>query len=338
MTNPKVTVLMPVYNAERYVGKAIESILKQTFKDFEFLIINDNSTDNSLSIINSYHDPRITLFSNKNNCGLSYTLNRGIEIAKGEYIARMDADDISLPKRLEKQIKFMENHPEIGICGAWIHSFDKLGDCNIWHYPSTHEELVSWLFFNCCFAHPTVVIRKKLFWETGLKYNQEFKSSEDYDLWVKLMKITKGGNLQEVLLKYRLSDNQMSSSKSLQILNANKVRFQILNSMGFQLDQAQQEFHSKILNDSWCLDMVFFEKAIHWLETISETNKSQKVFPEPWFTVGLSKFLFGKLLMYGSLSLDTYSLYKASRLSLLYKPSFYDLLKLRIKTLVKFWR
>ena len=117
---PKVTVLMPVYNARFYLSKAISSIINQTFKDFEFLIFNDGSTDNSADIIYSYNDRRIRFFNSEQNFGYVYHLNYGIEIAKGEYIARMDADDISFPTRLEKQVAFMDKNPEVGVCGTWF--------------------------------------------------------------------------------------------------------------------------------------------------------------------------------------------------------------------------
>ena len=124
--NPKVTVLMPVYNCEKYLRESIESILNQTFKDFEFLIINDGSSDKSAEIVESYNDNRINFVQNEKNIGLAASLNRGLDIAKGEYIARMDADDISLPERLEKQVRFMETNPQIGICGQL--------DKNLWRH------------------------------------------------------------------------------------------------------------------------------------------------------------------------------------------------------------
>ncbi len=121
--NPKVTVLMPVYNAEKYLKTAIESILKQTFSDFELLIINDGSTDGSEEIIRSFNDKRIRLFNNEQNLGIIKTLNKGLNLAKGEYIIRMDADDISLPDRLELQVKYMEENPGIGISGTQARIF-----------------------------------------------------------------------------------------------------------------------------------------------------------------------------------------------------------------------
>ena len=137
--NPLVTVLMPVYNGEKYLKEAIESILNQTFKDFEFLIINDGSTDNSVKIIQSFNDLRIRLIHNESNIGLIKTLNKGLKLSNGKYIARMDCDDVSLPKRLSVQINFMEKHPEIGVCGSWVKIIG-LEQKFINKYPQKHEE------------------------------------------------------------------------------------------------------------------------------------------------------------------------------------------------------
>ena len=123
MTSATVTVLMPVYNGEMYLREAIDSILHQTFTDFEFLIINDGSTDNSETIILSYDDSRIRYEKNDSNLKLIATLNKGIELAKGKYIVRMDADDISIPDRIEKQVAFLEKNPDVGICGSWFTAF-----------------------------------------------------------------------------------------------------------------------------------------------------------------------------------------------------------------------
>jgi len=118
MKEPKVTVLMPVYNGEKYLNEAIDSILGQTFKDFKFLIINDGSTDGTADILKSYKDSRIKVTNNEKNIGLTKSLNKGLKMAKSEYIARMDADDISLPTRLQKQVEFMDSHPKVGVCGT----------------------------------------------------------------------------------------------------------------------------------------------------------------------------------------------------------------------------
>ena len=122
---PKISVVMPAYNAENYIREAIDSILAQTFRDFEFLIIDDGSTDHTVEIIRSYSDSRIRLYQNERNMGVAATLNRGLDLARGEYIARMDADDISLPERFAKQAAYMDAHPDVAVCGSNIILFSE---------------------------------------------------------------------------------------------------------------------------------------------------------------------------------------------------------------------
>jgi len=128
MVEPKVTVLMPVYNGERYLNEAVDSILGQTFTDFEFLIIDDASTDKTPEILRSYDDPRIRVVTNEENLGLSKSLNKGLALARGEFIARMDADDVSYPYRLQVQHEFMTQHPGAGVIGSWAEYIDRKGE------------------------------------------------------------------------------------------------------------------------------------------------------------------------------------------------------------------
>ncbi len=159
MKKPLVSVIMPVYNAEKYVGEAIESILNQTFTDFEFLIFNDGSTDNSSKIIKSYKDDRIIFFDYKENFGYVKHLNDGIKLAKGEYIARMDADDISLPERFQKQYDFLEKNKDVVLCGTW---YRVLGTDKEYHTLTNNDKLSVHLFFNNGIGHPTVFFRKNI--------------------------------------------------------------------------------------------------------------------------------------------------------------------------------
>jgi len=207
----RVTVLMPVYNGEKYLREAMESILNQTFRDFEFLIMNDGSQDQSVNIINSYNDPRIRLIHNERNLGLIHTLNRGIEQAGGEYIARMDSDDISLPHRLSKQVDFMDRRPEIGICGAWIEYFMGLGD--VIRLPITDGEIKASLPVMCPLAHPTVMFRAAVVRRHGLWYSHDFPHAEDYELWRRAAGVTCFANIPEVLLKYRIHPGQICQTR-----------------------------------------------------------------------------------------------------------------------------
>lgn len=210
---PKVTVLMPVYNGENYLREAIDSILNQSFKEFEFLIINDRSTDNSLQIIEAYRDPRIRLFNNKTNLKLVATLNKGLNLARGEYVARMDADDISLPGRLKAQVKFLDTHPEVGILGTNVELIDDSGGyfTNFKAQPQPSDPaLVRWtLFYRCCINHPTVMVRKSVYKHIG-GYRSQFLYAEDYDLWLRAVQRTKIANLQKVLVKVRKHENNIT--------------------------------------------------------------------------------------------------------------------------------
>ena len=216
--NPTISVIMPVYNAERFLKQAVESILNQTFDDFEFLIIDDNSSDNTREIIRSYKDNRIKLITNPVRVGFTNSLNQGLKIAQGEYIARMDSDDISEPDRFLKQINFLKNNPDIGVCGSWIKVIDE--NNNILQkskLPLTHKLIVWNLFFNDCIAHPSVIFRRHIM-GIPILYNPQFETAEDYELWIRMSKITKIENIPEYLLKYRIHGKNISANRN-KILN-----------------------------------------------------------------------------------------------------------------------
>lgn len=207
---PLVSVVMSVYNAQDYLNEAIESILNQSYENVEFIIVNDGSTDSSLNIIQSYmiNDSRISLIDRKNK-GLPFSLNEGINIAKGKYIARMDADDISLPTRIEEQVSFLDSHQNIGICGSWVEVFG--GRTGFIKHPISHEEMKMKMLFNVCFAHPTVMIRKDLFETKNIKYNVSYSNSQDYMLWSEIQSITCMANIPKILLRYRISEGSIGS-------------------------------------------------------------------------------------------------------------------------------
>ena len=206
-----VSVLMPAYNAAEHIREAIDSILEQTFTDFEFLIINDGSTDNTVDIISEYDDPRIKLVHNDGNKGLIYSLNYGLEIAQGKYIARMDADDIAMDTRLEKQVRFLEDNPDTSILGT---AFIFMGTPHEMHHPNYNEEIRIKLLDDGAFAHPTVMMRKDSIDSNNIRYNGDYKYIEDYQFWVEAaIKNLKMANLDEVLLQYRQHSNQVSSQK-----------------------------------------------------------------------------------------------------------------------------
>ncbi len=198
---------MPVYNAERYLAEAIESILNQEFTDFEFLILNDGSADRSIDIIRSYDDPRIIVYNSDENKGLIFQLNKGIKSSRGKYIARMDADDISLPARLKTQFYFLENNRQYGLCGTW---FKAIGNLNtIFQTPRTFDEIKFALYFYNPFCHPTLMIKREVLIDNNILY-RDLLHAEDYLLYIDLLDKCKMANIPEVLLVYRWEGSNIS--------------------------------------------------------------------------------------------------------------------------------
>ena len=211
MANPKVAVLMSVYNGEKYLHESIDSILTQTFKDFEFLIINDGSTDKTDQILNGYNDPRIKIINNGKNIGLTKSLNKGLKLAKGEYIARMDADDISMPGRLERELEFLDKNPAVGLVGTYYLMINRKG--NVLHTMkrlTESMELKEKLLRSNQFCHGSVMFRAECIKNLG-SYREELV--QDYDLWLRISEKYEVANISEFLYKWRLDINSISVTK-----------------------------------------------------------------------------------------------------------------------------
>jgi glycosyltransferase involved in cell wall biosynthesis len=228
---------MPAYNAEQFIARAIESILSQDFKDFECIIIEDGSSDATKSIIARYTDPRIRLIANQNNIGLAHSLNAGIQAARGAFIARMDADDVSLPERLKVQVLFLENHPEIACIGSRARAIYADGRPSKILWRPTHEESTKFLsLFETPLLHPTVMGRASIM--RKYLYNPSLARSEDYDLWSRMLadnlRIT---NIPHILLSYYVhaaSFTRKAAGHATEVVSGitlnNMGRYQLLSS------------------------------------------------------------------------------------------------------------
>ncbi len=208
---PMVSILMPAYNCEKYVLEAVSSMLAQTFKDFELLVIDDGSTDSTRSILNRISDHRLRIKSNPKNLGLIATLNIGLENCIGKYVARMDADDISAIERLDKQVQFLELHPEVHVLGTMVNLIGEDGKVfsGLSGYPTAPKDIRQHLLRECCLIHPTVMFRKDTVSSAG-GYGTGAKHSEDYDLWLRLSHEHAIANLPDKLVSYRIHKNQVS--------------------------------------------------------------------------------------------------------------------------------
>jgi len=233
--SPKISVVMSVYNDEKYLREAIESILNQTFTDFEFIVVDDGSSDGSADIIKSYKDPRIRFFKHENH-GLVYSLNRGIREGSGEYIARMDADDISLPQRLEKQVGFLEKHTDIGIVGTWAIKITEEGeDIYIAQMPQSDLEARELLAKSSPFFHGSVMFRRALFDSCG-PYPEAMKEWEDWILWHQFAAKTKLANIGEALYKHRKRSNAPTNWTSNDIKRLRNISYKYLQNKRISLE------------------------------------------------------------------------------------------------------
>ena len=208
---------MSVYNCERFLREAMESILDQSFRDFEFIVIDDGSTDRCPSILDSYQksDARLTVYHQENR-GLIESLNRGCSIARGKYMARMDADDIAVRDRLTWQVEFLDTHPKVAVVGGGVEWIDANGKSLIvCRHPSEDQQIKAALLRNCALWHPTVLLRKEVFVRAG-GYRRVVVDAEDYDLWLRIAEHFELANLETIVLKYRIHADQVTIRKAAQ--------------------------------------------------------------------------------------------------------------------------
>lgn len=231
---PRVSVVMSVYNEERYVGDAIDSILRQTFRDFEFVIIDDGSVDQTPMVLKSYHDPRLRLY-HQTNKGQSSALNQGIRRASGCYVARMDADDISLPERLQREVHFLDAHPEIGLVGTWCVKIDaRTGQQRLQSLPEEDTAIRRFLTVDNPFIHSSVMIRKSVLHRVGL-YHEGF-IWQDYELWVRVARHHQMANISEPLIIRRKhpASTTWTAKKSRESWERFRIQLKATRQMGLR--------------------------------------------------------------------------------------------------------
>lgn len=284
MKKPFVSVVMSVYNGEKYLDESIESILNQSYAYFEFIIIDDGSTDKSLSIIKRYkeHDDRIILISRENR-GLIASLNEGIYRAKGKYIARMDADDVSFSNRFEKQVAFMEHNPDIGVCGTAVIGFDESEKNRPWILSSNDKTLRTELLFSSSLAHPSVMMRRELIMKYNLFYDEDFKHAEDFELWTRMIDFTKLANLQVPLLKYRVLENSITREADKE----NETRFYIIKAifktslkrLNIENSDAENKLHFNLtVNVRMKEAAIHFDILEQYFDKLVQANKKTEVY------------------------------------------------------------
>jgi glycosyltransferase involved in cell wall biosynthesis len=289
---PKVTVFIPVYNRERYIGAAIDSILAQNFPNYELLLIDDGSTDCSLEIMRSYPDPRIRVVCNERNHGQPRTRNRGIQLARGEYTAMLDSDDFAHPNRLEKQVAFLDRHPDYAEVGSWDRAIDTQGRLlkKVRRQPASPEDIHAQLLFRCCLSNRSIMARTTILRAYG--YRNDYPRCQDYELHVRLAKKYKLGNLPEVLVFGRVHPGQLTR-QTTELGNVKKraiVRTQ-LNELGVAFSEADLDLHlilPRMRKRRFTPDRAYLEWAEAWLLKLKGANRRKQCYAEQAFAQAVS--------------------------------------------------
>jgi glycosyltransferase involved in cell wall biosynthesis len=287
-----VTVIIPAYNVERYIGACLQSMLDQTYTQQEILVVNDAATDNTLHVIQQFNDSRIRIIQNEANLGLAASVNKAIHQAKGVYIARMDADDVAYPQRLQKQVDFLNQHPDVSIVGTAMQS---IGYSTYVHqFPQSHDACKAQLLFNVCFGHPTVLIRRSVFDKSENLYSEELRQySEEYELWCRLVDNVRFANVPEVLLKYRTFEPaEKNEAEQKRKTNSFLIRKNFIAALWGEQAESDYVLHDNICNLRKAKDVNELNEWVNWLERCVLLNTNKKTFDAQPLQYELSKRAF----------------------------------------------
>lgn len=328
-TTPTISVLLPCYNSAATLRESIGSLLAQTFSDFEVLILDDGSTDGPVP---QSDDPRIELIRSDKNLGLGRQLNIGLERCRGEFVARLDADDLALPERFQKQLDCLRSSPEIGICGSQAQLFDAAGDREIWNYPTQPDLCHATLFLRSSFLHPGVMMRRSVIEEHQLRYDETLRVAQDYELWCRMLKHTSGTNLDECLTRYRISDSQLTSAHSdVKDRETQLIRATMLDELGV----GGLDVYNQLLAPEWEESTTFFTKIADWLNAVFDANQGCRVFPPEAFAMMLAELFFQRCQCATRRGFDGLSTFRRLKFADHYRARRIALMRLRMKSVLK---
>lgn len=278
---PMLSIVMPLYNAAPFVGEAIQSILNQSFKDFELIIIDDGSTDNSLKIAQSFSDKRIRIIHNDRNRGIVYTRNRGLQEMKGRYFAPFDADDIAHPDKFSIQLEFMEKHPEFGLVGTWAHHIDPQGNkiSSQYKLSGKPESIPVKMLFRAYFIQSAVVFRKEALPVEG--YTTGFDIAEDYKIYFDIAKKYKTWNIPGYLIKYRIHPQSSTHREhTLFKYNEKKVYEYIFKNLEIEITDDRFYCLQKIKSDKPIYSTGELQEIFDFLQLIGKQNRRLLQYPK----------------------------------------------------------
>ena len=268
---------MPTYNVAPYVKEAVESVLRQSYSDFELLVIDDCSTDGTLDVVRSISDSRIHIVQNERNLGLADNLNRGLSLIKTELVSRMDGDDIAEPHWLQSEVAVLENHPEIGICGGGFERFGAVS--TVVRLPEHTEEILANMLFECSIIVPT--FRMTLYRDNGLRYRSDAFPAEDYRFWADCLRVTKAYNVQDTLFHYRMHPKQICTSLSeKQKGKVEEVRRYMLELLGPNMTEDDKNYFLKTFVDGKITEKQEWKQKYSFARRLVELNRDEGHFEE----------------------------------------------------------
>jgi glycosyltransferase involved in cell wall biosynthesis len=282
---PEVSVVMPVYNAAAYLEDALDSMLRQTFEAFELIAIDDGCTDGSREILERYRrqDARITVLE-QDHRGIVAALNAGFARARGAFIARMDADDVSLPQRLARQVAFMRTHPDVGVCGCWLRS---LGEQHPYRfrYEAQHDAIVCNLLFGSPMPHPAVLFRAEAVADLDGPYHDDYPHTEDYALWIRLSGTTRFANISKVLFLYRQHPTQVTRVFPH---HQRDLRGMLLRRLGIDPTPEEEMLHEAVALWTFGDDPAVLDGIHTWLMRLLDANATAAVYQQSAFLMVLA--------------------------------------------------
>jgi glycosyltransferase involved in cell wall biosynthesis len=335
--NP-VTVIMPVFNSDEYLREAIDSILAQSFREFEFIILDDKSTDGSEEIIKSYSDQRIKFFQNERNLGVATTLNKGVDLASGKYIMRMDSDDICDTERLKIQFKFMNDNPSVGLCGSWV-----------WHFNSTKRYLLKYPIGDDCIqafclfgnplCHPTISFRRDFLLKKGFHYDERLRAAQDFDLWCRINGHTTIENIAKPLVSWRKNEQGITWKKSgISDEKTKEILEKQLAKLNLVVNRKQLEFHREVGNGSGAKNIVELRLMHSWLCKLVSINDEVAAFSSTGIRKAAAFVWHRSCLNTSGIGLQVLRTYRQSWLKKYYVPDCREQAYFLINSLLKIHR
>jgi len=315
---------MAVHNGLPFLPEALESILRQSFRDFELIVIDDASSDGSSQMLRDVKDQRLRMITNRKQLGLSRSLNKGLAAAKGKYVARMDHDDVSLPGRLVAQFNYLEGHPKVNVLGTWARTLG-LNREQTWDYPTSDSEIRAEMLFSPVLVHSSVMLRRSSFAKYKLRYDPKVTRAQDYELWARGAQYLRFANLDRVLLQYRIHPQQIGYRHgSQQQAMAVKVRGRQLKALGLQPSQVELRLHNSISQWRFPASRAGLQDVERWLLAIRVANQDTRLYEVGGLDAVLERRWWAACRSAVSLGRSAWNLYKSSTLAQRNKRSATD--------------